>query len=305
MDHNVTYPWGAILTASPPPLPPCCRFHYPSSDITINPTSRSHTWIQEYIEGFNRRPLSPLQLSARAELRQRLATTDLRSFFQSSDEVKALAKCLIDLMFGGRLFESCDFVLASPNTMRYRGFTACTYRCDTHQQSHAVKIVINPDDDPGAPEQADRRYLDRAETVLHEICHTILEVSVDRRSLTPTQSNFCMGIQGHGTLFIELFQAVAHFLGKHTNWIVHVDAACCEAIRQDREAAAEALRRWGQICEDPQGSARTYSRMSQVLIRESGDNTRLLDLIREGRDVWELVLIMLYGGHKGFDWRRP
>ena len=304
MDHTVTYPWGAILTASPPTLPPCCRFHYPSSDNTINPTSRSHTWIQEYIEGFNRRPLSPLQLSARAELRWRLATTDFRSFFQSSGEVKALAKCLIDLTFGGRLFESCDFILASPNTMRYRGFTVCTCRCDTHQQIHAVKIVINPDDDPGAPEQADGRYLDRAGTVLHELCHAVLEIAVDRRSLTPMESIIYMGIDGHGTLFTGLFKAVAHFLGKHTSWIVDVDAACCRSVRRHRGTLAEALNIWGHIVMDPQESARTYAGLSQVLIREPGDDMRLLYLIREGRDVLELVFIMLFGGQQ-FDWRRP
>jgi len=188
--------------------------------------------------------------------------------------------------------------------MRYRGFTACTCRCDTHQQIHAVKIVINPDDDPGAPEQADRRYLDRAETVLHELCHAILEIVVDRRSLTPMESIIYMGIDGHGTLFTGLFKAVAHFLGKHTSWIVDVDAACCRSVRRDRGTLAEALNIWGHIVMDPQESARTYAGLSQVLIREPGDDMRLLYLIREGRDVLELVLIMLFGGQQ-FDWRRP
>jgi len=211
----MTYPWGAVLTASLPPLPLCCRSHYPSSDITINPTSRSHTWFLEYIEGFYWRPLSPLQQSARAELRWRLATTDVRSFLKSSDEVKALAKCLVDLLFGGRLFDRCEFVLASPNTMQNRGFTAWTCRCDIHQQVYAVRIVINPDDDPSAPEKANRRYLDRLETLLHEVCHAIIGMAVDRRSLMPMESIACMGIRGHGTLFTKLFEAVAYFLNKH------------------------------------------------------------------------------------------
>lgn len=304
MDHTETYRRGAILPPSLPPLPPCCQFPYPSSDIAINPTSRDLTWFKEYIKGLYWRPLSPVQQSARAELRGGLATTDLRSFLKSSDEVKALAECLIDLLFEGRLFERCEFVLASPNTIRERGFTTPTCHCDTHQQVHAVRIVINPDDDPSVPVQANRRYLDRLDTLVHEICHGILNTAVERRSLTPMESIVFVGIHGHGTLFAELFKAVAHFLGKHTNWIVDVEAACYRSVRYDREILAKTLNIWRHICRDPQESARTYAGLGRLLIKRPGDDMRLLYLIREGRDVLELVLIMLFGGRE-FDWRRP
>lgn len=304
MDHNVAYPRGAILPALLPSLPPCCQFHYPSSDMAINPTSRNLTWIKEYIAGLYWRPLSPVQQSARAELRGRLATADITSFFKSSDEVKALAKCLIDLLFGDGLFERCEFILASPNTMQVRGFTMCTCCCDIHQQVHAVRIVINPDDNPYAPQQAARRYLDVLETLLHEICHGILITAVERGSLTPIESAVYMGICGHGTLFVALFQAVAHLLGKHTNWIIDVDAACSLSARRDRDMLAEAQNIWQHICRNPQESARTYAGLGQLLIKNPGDDMRLLYLIREGRDVLELVLIMRLGAQAS-NWRRP
>lgn len=243
-------------------------------------------------------------MSARAELRWKLATTDPRSFLRSSDEVKALAKCLMELLFGGRFFQRCEFVLASPNTNEPRGSTTQTCRCDIHQQLYAVRIMINPEDDPDAPKQADRRYLDRLETLLHEICHAILGIAVDRRSLTPMQSIVYMGIGGHGRLFTELFKAVAYFLGKHTGWIVDVDAACSDSVRHDQNTLVGALEIWRDIRDNPLESARTYSELSPILVREPGDDMRLLYLIREGRDVLELVLMMLYG-QTGVDWRRP
>jgi len=305
MDHTVTYRYGAILGALLQPLPLCCLHPHLSSDPTIYPTSRSHQEVSKDIRDLKWRPLSPVQWSGIARLRRRLAITDFRSFLTSSYEVESLAKCLIDLLGWGQLFERCEFVLAGPGTMRERGLTALTCRCDIHQQVHAVKIVINQDDDPGASKQADLRYLDRLEIALHEVCHAILDMSVDRRSLMPTESIVCMGIQGHGTLFTELFKAAAQFLRKHTGWVVDVNAACCRSVRRDRETGATALKVWRQICGNPLESARTYPGLSQFLTREPGDDMRLLYLMREGRDVLELVLMMLYSRRMGFDWRRP
>lgn len=127
------------------------------------------------------------------------AKTD--EFISSLDILREIACCLDNLMFQGRLSSRCILVLKKPYEMDSRdlGETRPLFDCKIHRKTKMVEIWINLDHSKA--EHYQNSFMAIVETLLHEMCHAIIDLDVDRSVLSCFESIVHFGTTGHGALF--------------------------------------------------------------------------------------------------------
>jgi len=185
---------------------------------------------------------------------------------------------------------------------RRRGVTSVIHRCEKHKQILNVKITINPDEpEPGF---TGFRLLQYAGTLLHEMCHASILLFVDCGSFSPFESIIYLGMEGHGTLFDMLFRSMAGIFTWSTGWTISLDAHLYYSVCQDLRRRAEAAYLWTQTSYHLPESARNYAGLKQFLNLTEDESERLVQLIIDGRDVLEIIVILRFDMWDGY-WRLP
>ena len=233
-----------------------------------------------------------------------LNTTDLRRPISSTNQLEDVAKCLRNIIFRRELLGRCDLIMARSGSMdvNVRGYTAVTSRCYVDQMVHRIKIAINPDEHPV---HFDKPFLTSISTILHEMCHAFTFIFVDRRPLTPVESIIYIGIKGYGFLWAKLYRAAAFLLERLGCRLDAVPYSLDGSVRTEIRTRREAIRRWRDVSQRGPGLGGTPFRLEHELHISPRDTTvRLPRLIQEGRDYFEIILVLEFGRWKG-DWRNP
>jgi len=251
-----------------------------------------------------KQPLNPKQQENSAGIQKMIAGHRWTSAV-SQQKAKELFTYLDNLEFYGELSGRCELVMGHPGAMdrRMRGETSVTRRCDTQRRILEVKITMNPDESELG--FTGSRLLQFAGTLLHEMCHaTILLYYAECRSLSCLESITYLGMEGHGTIFEALFRSMADLFVRSTGWTISLEAHLYNSVFQDRRKRAEAAYTWIEISYHLPESARNHAGLTQLLNLTQHESDRLVQLIIDGRDVLEIILILRYGIWDGY-WRLP
>lgn len=239
-------------------------------------------------------PLNPKQQANSAGIGKMLARHPWMSAI-SYEQLKELFTYIDNLEFHGELSGRCVLVMERPGVMDRltRGVTSVTRRCDTHMRILEVKITMNPDE--LGLGFTGPRLLQFAGTLLHEMCHASILLSPEFGSFSCLECIIYLGMEGHGTLFDALFRSTAAIFLMSTGWTISLEANLDHSVFEDRRKRTGAVRLWTQIsCHLPE-SARNHAGLMLLLNLAQHESDRLVQLIIDGRDVLEIILMFKYG----------
>lgn len=279
-----------------------CGYPRCTSGLTITSSSCSGGDFWR-ITQVSRQPLNPKQQGNSAEIQTMLARHPWMSAV-SYQQMRELFTYLDNLKFHGELSGRCVLVMERPGAMdrRTRGQTSVARHCDAHTRVLEVKITMNPD--LSDLRFTGHRLLQFAGTLLHEMCHASILLSTEYRSFSCLESITYLGMEGHGTLFEALFRSMADMFLSSTGWIISLEANLYCSVFEDRRKRAEAVFLWVRISNHLPESARNHAGLTRFLNLTQHESDRLVQLIIEGRNVLEIILIFKYGFLDGY-WRLP
>lgn len=287
--------------------------HIPGSSepVSIYPPLFSYV-VQSpfFIEAFEKRLESSSRDQAqqqRIALLHKLMKNPKPKRTPSDVELELIAKCFGELFFD--VYEAFDtrytiFVhRQGSGPYALRGSTSSSSYCYQHRQTYRVRIDIYLNNvDPDDP------FIDAIHTLLHELVHGFIDVYLDRNGLSATESMIRIGMTGHGSLFEQLFRKAAAFLRNKKCWKINVSHALCNSVENEQKQREKAYKLWKRINVIYPGGPKTFLELTKVLdIIWHKESSRLRGFMEEGRDLFEIILLMFYnkeGLWKG-DWREP
>lgn len=242
-------------------------------------------------------------------LKQQQALHWLREFFArtpglatitSQSQLEDIVSALDHGLFGGLLSSRCQLTLEAAGVMQDElGLTTVVCGCHSHQQTRKVHIRIAQDH-----ELDEDRLSSIIATVLHEMCHALIWIYINPKQFSCFESIIQNGLKGHGLLFQKVFTKCAAFLSEYGDCTIDSEEHLQPAIDEEVRERLEASRILSMTTKALPTDDRNYDALVKMWRLGPESRKLLLQLIREGRNLLELVIILVCRRSEA-DWRRP
>ena len=287
-----------MFAGTDPSLPPCCEFPERFSSFELRPTSRAFEDLFRVIRGLlNQRPLNQKQIEGLENLKTIIGLGDSREGVlpypvHRESMLWTCAMALDDLLFGGHLKSRLYIVIQPSGALNphVRATTSMFDYCVYHSQVHSVRIDFNRDCPP--PGYGDMRVRTVVATMLHELCHAFIMIFVNKKPYSPRESITLLGLDGHGTLFTELYTMTASFLRSIGCLDIPMEDCQINSINPDRRKQDEIFELWRKIESGDMTRRSIRRKLSQGLNISRRDAAKFYRLLQEGLDIFEVILIL-------------
>ena len=176
-------------------------------------------------------------------------------------EVRQFAACFDELLFEGKLLRRCTVHYWQDPPMTREGECEHSHYCPKHQQSHAVRILLERD--TRKHNRSPKERLDTLLTLLlQKICHAWVSLFFDTRGMTVEDALRVVGHGGHGLAWAWVMrichEAASRLFGFHV-----ADHSYCEIDSENDSETEDKITALGERIAFTSGSPEFIHSMIQ------------------------------------------
>lgn len=255
--------------------------------------------FRNLLDQLDNEPMSAQQEHALGCLRGILRTSR-RETRPGIEVLRVLAECLDILLFAGLLRTRYHISYVDPSTPHQCwGETRIDRGSIENQRIETFLISINTAERPDG-----RQFFGIFETLIHELCHAFLLLLLDPKALSCGEMIEVCGLEGHGSLFVELYTQCAKVLTKRGCHQINVSEKLEVSLWNSQQKRSAMVCLWQTSIRDMPEQEKTYTSILKALSLPASEQLRLRDFIYQGRSLLEIICVFMFKLLES-EWRHP